>query len=251
MAEVQTQQKTEKKSDIKLDLQKNAFPKLIETAFADTHSFSQMINSVFSEAFKPQYYGSKIDFINNRVDSTLYFTDRGARDDEYDDENGPYKAIEPIGTKGEGVVAQLKAYNNFHSMAGGYRPKFYKLTNTCKSILSEFIPRYAMDSKGNIKWDKGDLVTEHSMSDGYGSSRVLIGVKIDFVRLIKKVYGSEYDYSVIMGQPVNTNVQMFAGGASAIRNWQMFIIRASKEDIKNLATQYGYSAYNKMGIVTE
>lgn len=260
MAEVKTNtqnQQQQKKADTKLILQKNAFPKLIETAFADTQEFAKMINSVFAPAFKPQYYGAHIQPFGSRIETTIFFIDRGASDDEFDSENGPYKAIEPKGKKSDSALGKFKAYNQFHSSVGGYKPKYYELTEECKSILSEFVPRNAFDSKGNVKWDKGDLVIEKVDNDNYGRPRVLIGVKIDFVRLIKKVYGSEYDYGIIVGNPTNQQTQMmqqFYPGAPVNNvngSWQLFVLRAAREDIKNLAAKYGYNSYNKYGIVTD
>lgn len=249
MAEVKTNQQQEKKAkkSIKLDTVQEAFPKLIETAFADTQTFGQLINSVFSSSFAPQYYGSKIVPYGNRIDTTIYFMDRGANDSDYDEENGPYKAIEPMTTKGDSSLSQLKAYNRFH-MVNGYHPKFFKLTDVAKSVLSDFAPRSSMDNKGNVKWDQ--IVVEETTNNGYGSQLTLIGVKIDFVRLIKRVYGTSYDYSVMVGNPIGTNISMINGIGNPINNWQLFIVRASKEDIKAIAKQYGFNAYNR-GIVTD
>lgn len=250
MAEIKTntqQQEKKEKKAIRIESIQEAFPKLIETAFADTQTFGQLINSVFSSSFRPQYYGSKIVPFGGRIETTIYFMDRGAADLEYDNENGPYKAIEPMTSKSDSSLNQLKAYNRYHMM-NGYHPKFYKLTDEAKSILSEFVPRMAIDGKGKVKWDQ--IVTEESTNNGYGSQLTLIGVKIDFVRLIKKVYGTSYDYSVMVGNPIGTNVQMINGLGSPINNWQLFIVRASKEDIKAIAKQYGFNAYNR-GIVTD
>ena len=39
-------------------------------------------------------------------------------------------------------------------------------------------------------------------------------------------------------------------GVSLSNNWQVFIIRAGKEDIARIAKMYGFGSANNMGIVT-
>lgn len=247
-------QETAKKVNVRLSFDSLEFPRLLETAIADTDTFAQLINNVFSPAL-PQYYGSKIEVVQNRnILTTIFFTDDNQHTDEemgYDNENGPFKAITPILTSdsNKSALGRMKAYNFIHSN-GSTRPKTFKLTEEGKSLLAEFIPSQAINKKtGKINWDS--VVHEQSFQEGFGRTTTVFGVTIDFTKLIRRIYDDEkhtkYSYQTIIGNPVNN--LMTAGGYNVNNNWVMMILRAGNDDVLNLARKFGYSASNNLGIV--
>ena len=251
----ESKQKQEtKKSTVRLSFEPQEFPHLLETAIADTDTFGQLINNVFGAAL-PQYYGSKIEIVQNRrIMTTIYFTDDNQHSDVemgYDNENGPFKAITPILTadSNKSAITRMKAYNFIHSN-GATRPKVFKLTEEGKSILSEFVPFQAINQKnGNINWDA--ITQEQSFPDGFGHTTTVFGITIDFIKLIRRIYDdnkTKYGYHVIIGNPVNNNL-MTAGGYSISNNWVMMILRADSDDVMNLVRKFGYSASNNLGII--
>ena len=246
-------QEQAKKSNAKLVLNSLEFPRLLETAIADTDTFAQLINNVFSPV-SPQYFGSKIEVVaNRRICTTIFFSDDGQHGDTemgYDQETGPFKMITPILTSdnNKSAISRMKAYNFSHS---GSHPKTFKLTEEGKSILSEFIPSQAINQKnGKINWDA--ITSEKSFPDGFGRTTTVFGVTIDFTKLIRRIYDDEkhtkYSYQVLIGNPVNNNL-MTANGYAVNSNWQMFILRVDAEDVMLLARKYGYGTSNNLGIV--
>lgn len=249
----QNQEKNVTKSKVKLSISKDNFPSLIETAFGDTDTFCELINSIFCGAC-PQFYGSKIEIAQNRrIVASLYFNKVNNDDDQenlentiYKEGSGQYKIITPVLNKANTSTSlqKIKAYNFMHQ--GGTRPKAFTLTEDGKSILSDFVPSSAYDKKGNIHWDS--VTNEIYTSDNFGRQKVTFGITIDFIRLIKKVYGAGYSYSVMVGNPVNQAIRTY-GGNTVNQNWQIFILRASNEDIDALARRYGFASVNNMGII--
>jgi len=248
-------QEAAKNVNVRLTFDSLEFPRLVETAIADTDTFAQLINNVFSPAL-PQYYGSKIEVVQNRnVLTTIYFTDDGQHNDiemGYDNENGPFKAITPILTaeNNKSALTRMKAYNFIHSN-GSTRPKTYKLTEEGKSLLSEFVPTQAINKKNNkINWDA--IVHEQSFQEGFGRTTTVFGVTIDFNKLIRRIYDdgkhTKYSYQVMIGNPVNNNL-MTAGGYNVNTNWTMMIMRVENDDVVNLCRKFGFSASNNLGIV--
>ena len=259
MSQINNNNKTQeqaKKSNAKLVLDSIEFPRLLETAISDTDTFSELINNVFSPAF-PQYFGSRIEVVaNNRnICTTIFFSDDGQHTDEemgYS-EQGPFKAITPILTSenNRSAISRMKAYNFIHNNSGSTRPKTFKLTEDGKSLLSEFIPSQAINQKnGKINWDA--ITLEQSFNDGFAHTTTVFGVRIDFTKLIRRVYNDDkhtkYSYQVMIGNPVNNNL-MSAGGVVLSNNWQMFVLRVDPDDVVNLARKYGYGTSNNLGIV--
>jgi hypothetical protein len=247
-------QEQAKKSVAKLELGNLEFPKLLETAIADTDTFAQLINNVFSPAL-PQFYGSKIEVVQNRrVMTTIYFTDDGQHTDVemgYDEENGPFKAITPILTSdnNKSAISRMKAYNFIHN--NGTRPKQFKLTEEGKSILSEFVPSQAINQKnGKINWDS--ITAEQAIPDGFGRSITAFAVTIDFTKLVRRIYADDkhtkYSYLIQIGNPVVNNL-MTAGGYNINQNWIMFIYRVDADDVQALIRKFGFGTANNLGIV--
>ena len=131
----QNQEKNVAKSKVKLSISKDNFPSLIETAFGDTDTFCELINSIFCGAC-PQFYGSKIEIAQNRrIVASLYFNKVNNDDDQenlentiYKEGSGQYKIITPVLNKANTSTSlqKIKAYNFMHQ--GGTRPKAFTLT---------------------------------------------------------------------------------------------------------------------------
>lgn len=232
--------KKNEKTPARIKIEKTMFPKLIETLYADTDTISQLINSTFIKSC-PQYYGSKIevDQFTKGLKVTVFFT-HNTKKNEFPE--GTFEVITPFNdNKKTNVIERMKAYNFQHQI--GTRPKMFKLTDDGKDVLSEFVPR---DNRGNINWN--GITHETSITNAYGSPQFIIGVQIDLLKFIRRVYGPEFSYNIFAGNPINNAQTM--NGVSLSNNWQVFIMRASKEDIAKIAKMYGFGSANNMGIVT-
>lgn len=227
------------KTPARLKIEKNLFPKLIETVYVDTDTLAQLINSTFSKSC-PQYYGSKVEVDQFRgIKTTIFFTHNTK-----DFPEGTFKVIMPINDpkNPKSVIERMKAYNFQNQI--GVKPKMFKLTDDGKDILSEFSPR---DNRGNINWNA--ITSENSITSNFnGTPQFIFGVQIDILKFVKKIYGNEFAYSIFAGNPINNAQTM--NGVSLSNNWQVFIIRAGKEDIARIAKMYGFGSANNMGIVT-
>ena len=247
-------EQVQKKAEPKLVFERLEFPKVLETALADTDTFADLINNVFSAAL-PQFYGSKIQIVQNRrILTTIYFTDDGKHTDiemGYDNENGPFKAITNIISPqdNKSAISRMKNYNFVHTN-NSYRPKQFRLTEEGKSILSEFVPSQAINQRtGKINWDA--IVHEETISDGFGNPTTVFGVTIDFTKLIRRLYdnnGGKYCYLVQIGNPITNNLTT-AGGYNISQNWAMFIYRVDADDVQAIIRKFGFGSANSSGIV--
>ena len=158
------------KSPARLKIEKNLFPKLIETVYVDTDTLAQLINSTFSKSC-PQYYGSKVEVDQFRgIKTTIFFTHNTK-----DFPEGTFKVITPINDpkNPKSVIERMKAYNFQNQI--GVKPKMFKLTDDGKDILSEFSPR---DNRGNINWNA--ITSENSITSNFNE---LLSLSLEF-RLI-------------------------------------------------------------------
>lgn len=226
------------------------FPDLISTMYADTQMLSMAINGVLNLVFS-DYYGSKIEIVQNRqLFASVFFSEDSSKAAGAQQ----YKAIEPVISKDKmnSADSRINALNHFASF--GHR-NVYKITEKGDQLLRDVIPDSAINrNTGKVDWSK--IMTEGSLNqNGIWASRSYVQVSIDLNKMLKVMYGGRTDdggsweYMVNVGSPVNP--VMTPLGETRANKWQLFIMRANKKDVEDMARMMGFNfGGNDMNIVT-
>lgn len=229
-----------------INIQPMEFPKVLEIAYTDTKTISSLINAFMREVFV-DYYGTKIQVCaNNAIVVTGYFMELG---NNVDVPTGKERAVEQINTHIDknDVNAKIKMFNR---NATNVRPNYLKLTDIGKELITNIISPQR-DNKGKIKWES--ITAEKSIitNDLYGSSKVVMTVTFDLLKIIKLLFGDKrnpastnkkdgdkYNYMVTLGRPINT--VLTATNQRTCQNWGLLIHRTNLQDVQAVAEQFGY-----------
>lgn len=226
------------------------FPDLISTMYADTQMLAMAINGVLNAVFS-DYYGSKIEIVQNRqLLTTIFFSE----DANKTAAPGQYKAIEPVISKDKLNSADHRIAAINHMASFGHR-NVYKMTDQADQLLRDIIPDNVINrNTGKIDWAK--IVVEGTLNqNGIWASRNYVQVSIDLNKMLKIMYGGATDdggyweYMVNVGSPINP--VMTPLGETRANKWQLFIMRANRRDVEDMANLMGYQfGMNSMNIVT-
>lgn len=239
MEETRMNQDTQKREKIKLTFDKVAdFDATAETMFTTTSELSAITNSIFAPIFD-DYYGAKIDVQYNGYlfypVVTLYFT--MFDDNTYASNPDGIYAFKPkfLGkdNDGERIYNTIQRIGNQNS---GIKKKI-RLTEDCKDILEQFMMTSSAN-KGKVNWD--DIFN----AEGYENKTFIKVFKIDFNKLIRKIYG-EFDheqkaceYRGIPTRPVSSS-QVYNAPANV--NWIIQITRLHEGAEQRALEKHGYN----------
>jgi len=248
--EEQVREFEEKLKKAKLIKNKARFPDLLSTMYKNTKAFAQMINDTLKGVFV-DYYGSKLEVINNQLVGKIYFSPTNRTPGE-----GEFKALTEVNGSNSNTVRTIDDKFVVLNRAANRNTikKNFELTKAAQYLLRSIVPSERMVN-GNIKIKWNQLLSESTLRQGYGQDIICVELIIDLVKFVSELYGTRtsdggrWCYQLILGmpiRPVNT-----ATGAMLVNQWQVFIMRASEKDAQAIAAEYGYNYDgNNMGIIT-
>jgi hypothetical protein len=226
------------------------FPDLISTMYSDTQMLSMGINGVLNRVFA-DYYGSKIEIVQNRqIMTSIFFSEDSSKTPD----PNQYKAIELIISKDKLDTADSRIAAINHVASFGSR-HLYKITEQGDQLLRDIIPNSVINREsGKIDWAK--ITVEGSFNtQGIWATRSYVQVSIDLNKMLKVMYGGrtsdggEWEYMVNVGNPVNP--VMTPLGETRANKWQLFVMRANRKDVEDMARAMGFNfGGNDLNIVT-
>ena len=237
MEETRMNQRTEERQKIKLTFDKVAdFDATAETMFTTTADLSSVVNSVFAPIFD-DYYGAKVDvYYDGRSFypvAMLYFT--MFDDKTYNDHPDGIYAFKPkfAGVdNGERIYRTIQRIGNQNASL----KKKISLTQDCKDIFEQFM---LTDRTGKINWD-----TVYD-AEGYDNKTFVKLFKLDFNKLIRKIYGELDDEKKpcwYLGIPTKPVVAVNSVNMPANVNWVIQITRLHDGAEERALKLHGYNA---------
>lgn len=229
------------------------FPSLFEVMYTDTEEFPAIINGLLRPLFV-DYYGSKVEIVNNKqLYTTIFFTEKYGFDySQNERDDCQYAAIERILKQNENNSAEARIQTLNHLSNFG-RSKMFKLTDRAKEMLKDIIPTSAITQKG-VDWNKVVYESSALLMNGQSQPTPYVQMVVDVNRILQCIYGrnaggAEWQYMVSVNNPISP-VSTPHGTVS--NKWQLFITRVSSTYAQNIASQFGFViGSNNMGIITK
>lgn len=221
----------------KLHIEPIEFKGTMKTMMLTTNDLCKSIGSVFSNVTK-DYQGARITVDRGYISAQLYFSMAG------DAPDGMYKFVDTYQNSVKEKNVMLRFNNSIR------KNRVMSLTDTAKSMLSDFIPQYDpisrviyINNKNEVQWNNASREYSVNVPNSGGllpgsKLEMFMIVPFDLTKFLKSLYGvrdknTRYEYSIAVVRPMN-NIQL---GDNRIisTNWLINIIQYDNNKVMELA----------------
>lgn len=239
----------EKELPHKIEVDKEfPFPSLFEVMYTDTEEFPAIINGLLRPLFA-DYYGSKVEIVNNKqLYTTIFFTEKPNNNDV-----DKYTAIERVIKSNENNTAEARIQTLNH-MSNYGKTKLFKLTDVAQEMLKDIIPQPFINNKGVVDWNKVVYESSALLMNGNPQATPYVQVVVDVSKILGCIYGKatngeNWQYMIQVNNPI---APISTPHGTVSNKWQLFITRVSTSYAQAIASQFGFViGNNNMGIITK